>query len=92
MILDIDTDGSDYINASFINGYRKRKEYIATQGPKLDTAIDFWRMVLQHNVKVIAMVTQIKEGDIVRKIFYSEQIYQIIFFRSNVTVTSLWVK
>lgn len=66
VILDIDSDGSDYINASFINGYRKRKEYIATQGPKLDTAIDFWRMVIQHNVKVIAMVTQIKEGDIVR--------------------------
>ncbi|KAL5288781.1 hypothetical protein ACFFRR_009161 [Megaselia abdita] len=66
VILDIDTDGSDYINASFINGYRRRKEYIATQGPKLDTAIDFWRMVLQHNVKVIAMVTQIKEGDIIK--------------------------
>ncbi|XP_075165181.1 protein tyrosine phosphatase 52F [Haematobia irritans] len=66
VILDIDADGSDYINASFIDGYRRRKEYIATQGPKPESATDFWRMVLQHNVRVIVMVTQFREGDVVK--------------------------
>uniref|UniRef100_T1PDP8 protein-tyrosine-phosphatase n=1 Tax=Musca domestica TaxID=7370 RepID=T1PDP8_MUSDO len=66
VILDIDADGSDYINASFIDGYRRRKEYIATQGPKPESTTDFWRMVLQHNVRVIVMVTQFREGDVIK--------------------------
>uniref|UniRef100_A0A1I8PP92 protein-tyrosine-phosphatase n=1 Tax=Stomoxys calcitrans TaxID=35570 RepID=A0A1I8PP92_STOCA len=66
VILDIDADGSDYINASFIDGYRRRKEYIATQGPKPESTTDFWRMVLQHNVRVIVMVTQFREGDVTK--------------------------
>ncbi|XP_037949787.1 phosphatidylinositol phosphatase PTPRQ [Teleopsis dalmanni] len=66
VILDIDAEGSDYINASFIDGYRRKKEYIATQGPKLESTLDFWRMVLQHNVRVIVMVTQFREADVVK--------------------------
>ncbi|XP_055854134.1 receptor-type tyrosine-protein phosphatase H [Episyrphus balteatus] len=66
VILDIDADGNDYINASFINGYRRKKEYIATQGPKQESIVDFWRMVIQHNVKIIVMVTQFKEEDTVK--------------------------
>lgn len=54
----------EYVKVSF-KGYRRKKEYIATQGPKVETVIDFWRMVLQHNVRVIVMVTQFVEGDAV---------------------------
>ncbi|XP_056394478.1 tyrosine-protein phosphatase non-receptor type 18 isoform X2 [Hyla sarda] len=50
-----DGPGSDYINASFIQGVDKQPRYIATQGPLSHTVVDFWRMIWQYNVKVIVM-------------------------------------
>ncbi|XP_034477352.1 phosphatidylinositol phosphatase PTPRQ isoform X2 [Drosophila innubila] len=66
VILDIDSEGSDYINASFIDGHTRKKEYIATQGPKPESIMDFWRMILQHNVRVIVQVTQFREGNTIK--------------------------
>nr|XP_014424254.1 receptor-type tyrosine-protein phosphatase C isoform X2 [Pelodiscus sinensis] len=56
-------EASRYINASFITGYWGPKEMIATQGPLPDTINDFWHMVFQRKVKVIVMLTDLKEGD-----------------------------
>lgn len=54
-------EGSDYINASFIDGYRQRNAYIATQSPLPDTVEDFWRMLVEHNSSIIVMLTKLKE-------------------------------
>ncbi|XP_032454535.1 tyrosine-protein phosphatase Lar isoform X4 [Nasonia vitripennis] len=54
-------EGSDYINASLIDGYRYRSAYIATQGPLSDTTDDFWRMLWEHNSTIVVMLTKLKE-------------------------------
>ncbi|XP_060521097.1 tyrosine-protein phosphatase Lar isoform X3 [Cylas formicarius] len=54
-------EGADYINASFIDGYRYRRAYIATQGPLQDTTDDLWRMLWEHNSTIIVMLTKLKE-------------------------------
>ncbi|KFW68581.1 Receptor-type tyrosine-protein phosphatase C, partial [Pygoscelis adeliae] len=56
-------ESSKYINASFITGYWGPKAMIATQGPLQETISDFWQMVFQRKVRVIVMLTELKEGD-----------------------------
>ncbi|XP_023184851.1 receptor-type tyrosine-protein phosphatase F-like [Xiphophorus maculatus] len=54
-------EGSDYINASFIDGYRHQKAYIATQGPLAQTTEDLWRMLWEHNSTIVVMLTKLHE-------------------------------
>uniref|UniRef100_A0A3Q2YHT0 protein-tyrosine-phosphatase n=1 Tax=Hippocampus comes TaxID=109280 RepID=A0A3Q2YHT0_HIPCM len=54
-------EGSDYINASYIDGYRQQKGYIATQGPLAETTEDFWRMLWEHNSTIVVMLTKLRE-------------------------------
>ncbi|KAF4527581.1 hypothetical protein B566_EDAN015822, partial [Ephemera danica] len=53
---------SNYINASYIDGYMKEKAFIATQGPKAGTVDDLWRLVWQENVTCIVMLCNLTEG------------------------------
>ncbi|XP_064194135.1 receptor-type tyrosine-protein phosphatase F isoform X7 [Anguilla rostrata] len=54
-------EGSDYINASCIDGYRQQKAYLATQGPLAETTEDFWRMLWEHNSTIVVMLTKLRE-------------------------------
>ncbi|XP_053490562.1 receptor-type tyrosine-protein phosphatase C isoform X11 [Ictalurus furcatus] len=55
--------GTDYINASFIEGYKESNKYIAAQGPKEETVGDFWAMIWEQKTSIIVMVTRCEEGN-----------------------------
>ncbi|KAL3882800.1 hypothetical protein ACJMK2_029107 [Sinanodonta woodiana] len=56
-----DEEGSDYINANYIQGYNSKREYIAAQGPLPSTRDDFWRMVWEQSAEIIVMLTKCTE-------------------------------
>ncbi|XP_071088254.1 uncharacterized protein [Haliotis cracherodii] len=58
-----DDSRSDYINASYLDGYKSEKRYIAAQGPyKSDIITDFWKMIWQEGCSTIVMVTGLVEA------------------------------
>uniref|UniRef100_A0A6Q2Y4J4 protein-tyrosine-phosphatase n=1 Tax=Esox lucius TaxID=8010 RepID=A0A6Q2Y4J4_ESOLU len=54
---------TDYINASFIDGYRQKDYFIATQGPLSHTVEDFWRMAWEWKCHSIVMLTELQERE-----------------------------
>uniref|UniRef100_A0A8C4NQY7 Receptor-type tyrosine-protein phosphatase n=2 Tax=Dicentrarchus labrax TaxID=13489 RepID=A0A8C4NQY7_DICLA len=52
---------SDYVNASYIDGFTEKNKFIGAQGPKEDTAADFWRMIWEQKVATVVMLTNLKE-------------------------------
>ncbi|XP_055078550.1 phosphatidylinositol phosphatase PTPRQ [Periophthalmus magnuspinnatus] len=60
------SDGSDYINASFVSGYLCPNEFIATQGPLPGTVAAFWRMIWETGTRTIVMLTQCFEKGRIR--------------------------
>ncbi|XP_015231713.1 PREDICTED: tyrosine-protein phosphatase non-receptor type 9-like isoform X1 [Cyprinodon variegatus] len=60
-LCDDEDETSDYINASFMDGYKRSNAYIATQGPLPKTFADFWRMVWEQMVLIIVMTTRVVE-------------------------------
>jgi protein tyrosine phosphatase len=49
-----------------VQGYSIENKFIATQGPKKETVYDFWRMVDQYNVKIIIMLTNLIENNVIK--------------------------
>lgn len=52
----------------FPQGYEESRAYIAAQGPVINTVNDFWRMVWEHNVATIVMLTKLVENAKVKEI------------------------
>ena len=54
-------EGSDYINASWLHGHEKLKEFIITQHPTLLVKDDFWRMLWDHNAQTVVLLSPLEE-------------------------------
>ena len=60
------TATTDYINANFVQGYSHEHKFIATQGPKRETLVDFWHMCWQYRVSAVVMLTKLVEKGVER--------------------------
>ena len=56
----------EYLNANYVDGFRRPRAYIATQGPMQSTENLFWRMIFEQDIKIIVMITHLFEGGKVR--------------------------
>ncbi|XP_041347840.1 tyrosine-protein phosphatase 99A-like isoform X2 [Gigantopelta aegis] len=56
-------EGSDYINATYLQGFNKSNEFIVTQHPLESTTEDFWRMVWDRNSPVIIVLSYVNNDD-----------------------------
>ncbi|XP_065198561.1 receptor-type tyrosine-protein phosphatase alpha-like [Sycon ciliatum] len=63
-------EGSDYINASFVDSFSMPKAYIATQGPMLNTITDFWTMVWKYDCQSIVMLSNLREKNSEHSVLY----------------------
>ncbi|XP_073818850.1 protein tyrosine phosphatase 99A isoform X3 [Musca autumnalis] len=54
-------EGSDYINASWLHGFRRLRDFIVTQHPMAHTVKDFWQMVWDHNAQTIVLLSSLDE-------------------------------
>lgn len=66
---------NDYINANWVaTPYSKS---ILTQAPLEETIADFWKMILEQNVNIIVMCTNLEENGKIKSTHYWDQgIYQ----------------
>ncbi|KAA3681442.1 receptor-type tyrosine-protein phosphatase delta [Paragonimus westermani] len=56
---------SDYINASYVDGFRKQNAYVATQAPLPETMQDFWSMIWdQKSAVIVSLSGLVEEGEI----------------------------
>ncbi len=63
-----------------LQGHNSEKEFIACQGPLRSTVNDFFRMIIEQNVRIIVMLTQcIEKGRVILyKIFEKKINFQIM--------------
>ena len=65
----------DVIFSPYIQGYGHTNVYIAAQGPMPNTIGDFWRMIWEHRLSTIVMLTKVTEGGKVWHVINTEFLY-----------------
>ncbi|XP_071953092.1 uncharacterized protein [Antedon mediterranea] len=63
LVTESSTGGNEYINASFVDGYKQKDKFIATQMPLPDTVEDMWRLIFDWNVRSVVMLNDMDSND-----------------------------
>ena len=71
---------STYINASYLDNMDVLDKIIVTQGPKQNTVLDFWRMVIEKKCRHIIMLTNCQEQGRVKCFQYWPPSGQMLHF------------
>jgi len=64
-------DGSDYINASWLHGFRRLRDFIVTQHPMAHTIKDFWQMVWDHNAQTVVLLSSLDDIVSITRLFFN---------------------
>ncbi|KAI0224033.1 hypothetical protein LSAT2_024929 [Lamellibrachia satsuma] len=56
-------EGTNYINAVCVHGYKQRNAYILTQSPMTTTVVDMWRLLNDHESRAVIMLDDIDVTD-----------------------------
>ncbi|CAH8479565.1 unnamed protein product [Dicrocoelium dendriticum] len=56
----------NYIHANWVDGYRQKNAFICAQGPLFTTVGDFWQMIWDYHVPIVAMIAKVYEADSVK--------------------------
>ncbi|XP_071951164.1 receptor-type tyrosine-protein phosphatase S-like isoform X2 [Antedon mediterranea] len=54
--------GSEKINASYVDGWRTPREFIACEGPTFDSFNDMMRLIWNEKSRIVIMITNLIEG------------------------------
>ena len=63
-------EGSDFINATWLHGHQKLREFVLTQHPTNETKAEFWRMLWDHNAQTIVLLTSSLEDQEAFPVFW----------------------
>ncbi|XP_064476698.1 receptor-type tyrosine-protein phosphatase T-like [Ornithodoros turicata] len=58
-----DSGRTDYINAVYVDGFKRRNAFLVTQFPLPDTIGDFWQMVATSNTRAIVTLDKLDLAD-----------------------------
>lgn len=56
-------EGSDYINASWLPGFHSLRDFVITQHPMEQTVTDFWRMIWDHGLKTVVVLSPVQQPE-----------------------------
>jgi len=87
VILAEDEEGSNYINAVYVNGYRNENLFIVTQAPLNHTIQDYWLMVWSHNITTIVNLLTEEETEDFTDIFSPDVDFECRDVLVSVTAT-----
>ncbi|KAK2172546.1 hypothetical protein NP493_950g01060 [Ridgeia piscesae] len=56
-------EGTNFINAVTVHGYKQRNAYIITQSPMTKTVVDLWRLLNDHESHTVVMLDDVDDTD-----------------------------